>query len=43
MIIGVNVRHKTMNIPEENSGSNLFNLGYDKFLADASPEARETK
>ena len=30
-------------IPEENTGSNLFDLGHSNFLLDASPEAREIK
>ena len=32
-----------LKIPEENTGSNLFDLSYSNFLLDMSSEARETK
>ena len=34
---------KDLKILEENTGSNLFNLGHSKFLLDMSPKARETE
>ena len=39
----LNVRQETIKIPEENVGSNLFDLGSRSFLLDTSSEARETK
>ena len=37
------VRQETIKIIEENTGSNLFDLGHSSFLLDLYPEARETK
>ena len=39
----LNVRQETIKILEENTGSNLFDLSWNNFLLDMSPEARETK
>ena len=39
----LNVRQETIKILEENTGSNLFNLGHSNFLLNTSLEARETK
>ena len=39
----INVRQESIRILEENTGSNLFNLGHSNFLLDTSPKARETK
>ena len=39
----LNVRQETIKILEENTGSNLFDLGHSNFLLATSPEARETK
>ena len=39
----LNLRQETIKIPEENTGSNLFDLGQGNFLSDMSPKARETK
>ena len=39
----LNVRQETIKIPEENIGSNLFDLGSSSFLRDTSSEAMETK
>ena len=39
----LNVRQETMKILEENTGSNLFDLGHSNFLLNTSLEARETK
>ena len=39
----LNVRQESIKIPEENTGSNLFDLGHSNFLLDISPKARETK
>lgn len=39
----LNVRQESIKILEENTGSNLFNLGHSNFLLDASAKARETK
>ena len=38
-----NVRQETIKILEENTGSNLFDLGHSKFILYTSLEARETK
>ena len=38
-----NVRQEAIKILEENTGSNLFDLGHSNFLLDMSPDARETK
>ena len=38
-----NVREESIKILEENTGSNIFNLGCRNFLLDMSPKARETK
>ena len=38
-----NVREESIKILEENTGSNIFNLGCRNFLLDVSPKARETK
>ena len=37
------VRQETAKILEENTHSNLFDLGHSNVLLDTSPEARETK
>ena len=39
----LNVRQETIKILEDNTGSNLFDLGYSNFLLDTCPKARETK
>ena len=39
----LNVRQESIKILEENTGSNLFDLGHSNFLLDMSPKARETK
>ena len=39
----INVRQESTKILEENTGSNLFNLGFSNFLLDTSPKARETE
>ena len=39
----LNVRQESITILEENTGSNLFDLGLSNFLLDASPKIRETK
>ena len=39
----LNVRQKSIIILEENTGSNLCDLGCSNFLLDTSPKARETK
>ena len=39
----LSVRQETTNILEENTGSNLFDLGCSNFSLNVSPEARETK
>ena len=39
----LNVREETIKILEENTGSNLFDLGQSNFLLDVSLEARERK
>ena len=39
----LNVRPEFIKILEENTGSNLFNLGHSNFLLDRSLKARETK
>ena len=39
----LNVRQKSIKILKENTGSNLCDFGYSKFLLDTSPKARETK
>ena len=39
----LNVRQETIQILEEKTGSNLFDLGRSNFLLDTSPEAKETK
>ena len=38
----LNVRQETIKILEENTGSNLFDVGHINFFLDMSPEARET-
>ena len=38
----LNVRQETIQILEENTRSNLFDLGCSNFLLDMSPEAKET-
>ena len=37
------VRPETINMLEENTGSNLFNTDCSNFFLDMSPEVRETK
>ena len=39
----LNVGQESIKILEENTGSNLFDLGCGNFFLDTSPEARETK
>ena len=39
----LNVRQESIKIPEENTSSNLCHLGWNNFLLDMSPQARETK
>ena len=39
----LNTRSETINILEENTGSNFFHIGHSNFFLDLSPEARETK
>ena len=39
----LNVRQEAINILEDKTGNNLFDLGYSNFLLDRSLEARETK
>ena len=39
----LNMRQETMKILEDNTGSNLFDLGHSNFLLDTTPKARETK
>ena len=39
----LNVRQESIKILEENTGSNLCELGRSYFLLDTSPKARETK
>ena len=38
-----NVRLETIKILEENTGSNLFDIGHSNFLLDRSPEGGLTK
>ena len=37
------VRQETINISEENTGRNLFDISYRNFLLDTSLETRKTK
>ena len=37
------MRHETIKILEDNTGSNLFDIGCNKFLQDMPPQARKTK
>ena len=37
------IRQETINILEEKTGNNLFDLSHSNFLLGMSPEARETK
>ena len=37
------MRQETIKIRQENTGSNLFDLGCSNFLLDMSPKAREIK
>ena len=39
----LNMRQESINILEENTGSNRFDLGCSKFLLDRTPKAREPK
>ena len=39
----LSVRQESIKVLEENTGSNLCNLGLSTFLLDSSPKARETK
>ena len=39
----LNVRQECITILEENTGSNLFDVGHSNFLLDRSSKARETK
>ena len=39
----LNTRQESIKILEENTGSNLFDLGCSNFLLDIFPKARETK
>ena len=38
-----NVRQESIKILEENSSSNLFDLGHSNFLLNTSPKARATR
>ena len=37
------VRQESIKILEENTGSNLFDIGHSNFFHDTCPKARETK
>ena len=39
----LNVRHETIKILEENSGSKILDIARRNFLSNISPQARETK
>ena len=39
----VNVRPKTIQIMEENIGSNILNIAHSNILSKMSPQARKTK
>ena len=39
----LNVRQETIKIPQEKTGTNLFDLSHSNFLLDMSQEAREIK
>ena len=39
----LNVRQESIKILEENTGSNLYNIGQSNLFHDTSPKARETK
>ena len=39
----LDVGQESIKILEENTGSNLFDLGYSHFFLGTSPKARETK
>ena len=39
----LNVKQETITILEENTGSNVFDIGYGNFLLDMLPKSRETK
>ena len=39
----LNVRQESITILQENTGSNLFDLGCSNFFLDTSPKSRETK
>ena len=39
----LNVRQEFINILEENTGSNLFNLSHSNFFLDTSPKARDAR
>ena len=39
----LNMRQESIKILEENTGSDLFDLGCSNFLLDTSPKARDTK
>ena len=39
----LSVRPETIKILEENTGRNFFDIGYNNFFLDRSPEARKTK
>ena len=38
----LSVRQESIQILEENTGSNLFDIGHSNFFQDTSPKARET-
>ena len=42
-IKNLNVSHETTKIIEDNTGSNLFDIGCSNIILDMSPEVRETK
>ena len=42
-IINVNVKHKTIKLPEDYLGENLNDLGYGDALLDAAPKTRSMK
>lgn len=39
----LNVRQKSIQILEDNIGSNIYDIGHTNFFQDTSPKARETK
>ena len=43
MVKDLDVTQESIKILEENTGSNLFDMGHSNFFHDTSPKARETK